>query len=118
MSSSSLMAPSSTKGSVTMRLSQLQNLCKRDPLGYSDDYKTQLNRFNASLSILDLNPGQENEDFVELLQFICAVVSKSYKEDGDDVAEKVMKVLAGKCDELHPDTRRACAQSLILMRNR
>eukprot|EP00520_Triparma_pacifica_P003600 CAMPEP_0118640400 /NCGR_PEP_ID=MMETSP0785-20121206/4735_1 /TAXON_ID=91992 /ORGANISM="Bolidomonas pacifica, Strain CCMP 1866" /LENGTH=511 /DNA_ID=CAMNT_0006531789 /DNA_START=24 /DNA_END=1556 /DNA_ORIENTATION=- len=116
--STSLMSNSSTKGSVTMRLSQLQNLCKRDPLGYSDDYRTQLNRFNAELTLLNLDPGKENEEFVELMQFVTAVVSKSYRDDGDEVANKLEKVLSDKKDELHPDTRRSLVQSLILMRNR
>ena len=83
-----------------MRLSQLQNLCKRDPLGYSDDYRTQAKRFKAELNILKLNPGSENEPFVELLQFICAVVSKSYRDDGEEVVEMVMGLMRDKGEEV------------------
>ena len=42
--------PGSTSGKridVTLKLSQLQNLCKRDPIGYRDDYDAQLRRLKS-----------------------------------------------------------------------
>mmetsp|Transcript_19617 Transcript_19617/g.40691 ORF Transcript_19617/g.40691 Transcript_19617/m.40691 type:complete len:849 (+) Transcript_19617:51-2597(+) len=120
MSSPVAMGPSSSRARVvvTMKLPQLQNLCKRDPLGYKDDYEGQLVRFNSELSILHLNPSVSSSRFVVLLQFICAVVSSAYKKDSPEVSASVMGLLKEKGDVLHPATRKACAQSLILLRNR
>jgi protein SDA1 len=109
---------SGLKGSVTMKLSQLQNLCKRDPAGYADDYQSQLSRFAAELHILESSPGRESSKLVDLMQFVAAVTSSAYKADAAQVAAKLTSLLSTHAAALHADTRRAAAQCLVLMRNR
>ena len=109
---------SGLKGSVTMKLSQLQDLCKRDPLGYEDDYQQQFTRFNAELDILVLNPARDAPKFIELLNFVAAVTSSAYKQDARQAAASITALLKKHGGRMHQDTRRSCAGALILMRNR
>ena len=95
-----MLSSSSTKASVTLKLSQLQNLCKRDPEGYREDYQTQLVRFTSECDVLAMNPSAENSRFVEVMQFVCAVVSKSYREDANGVAATLMGLLGDKGGEV------------------
>ena len=37
---------------VTLKLTQLQNLCKRDPVAYYDDYSAQVRRLSAELQVM------------------------------------------------------------------
>ncbi len=115
---SQTLSSSGTKAPVTLNLPQLQNLCKRDPAGYKDDYKTQSLRFDAELKILLLDPGKENDTFVELMQFMAAVVSSAYRSDAPSASATFISLLKDHGSSLHPTTRRSCAQSLILLRNR
>ena len=39
---------------VTLKLPQLQNLCKRDPVGYREDYDAQCRRLTAELQVRQL----------------------------------------------------------------
>ncbi|GMI16613.1 hypothetical protein TrLO_g15633 [Triparma laevis f. longispina] len=113
-----MISSSGQKGPVTMKLAQLQNLCKRDPEGYIDDYQSQLLRFNSEVQILELNPSSANPRFIELMQFITAVVSSSYRSDSESVAQTVMSLLSNKSNNLHSEIRLQLVKSLILMRNR
>jgi protein SDA1 len=82
---------------VTLKLSQLQNFCKRDPTGYKDDYDAQVRRLESEMGILALQPSTEpSARLVELIQFAAAVSSSSYKgKDSDHIAEMLMNLLLG-----------------------
>jgi protein SDA1 len=47
---------SSSTNDVTLKLAQLQNLCKRDPVAYRDDYDAQVRRLEAELNVLRHEP--------------------------------------------------------------
>eukprot|EP00970_Alexandrium_tamarense_P008423 scaffold1596_cov176-Alexandrium_tamarense.AAC.2 len=96
----------STKGATTgagsrstlpLKLSQLQNFCKRDPDGYKEDYDAQSRRLVSLVGILLLSPNADpSPSLVELIQFMAAVSSSSYKgEDSDRVADLLMDLLVG-----------------------
>jgi protein SDA1 len=82
---------------VTLKLSQLQNFCKRDPTGYKEDYDAQVRRLESEMGILALQPSTEpSPRLVELIQFAAAVSSSSYKGKGSDhIAEMLMNLLVG-----------------------
>jgi protein SDA1 len=82
---------------VTLKLSQLQNFCKRDPAGYKEDYDAQVRRLESEMGILALQPSTEpSARLVELIQFAAAVSSSSYKgKDSDHIAEMLMNLLLG-----------------------
>ena len=45
-----------TRVEVTLKLPQLQNLVKRDPQGYREDYDAQVRRLESECGILQLSP--------------------------------------------------------------
>ena len=133
-----------TRPDVTLKLSQLQNLCKRDPDGHRADYDAQIRRLQSECHILSLNPSAKPPDTLsELIQFAAAVSSSSYdQKTSDAVANLLVCLLLGKSHEdngqdpdshfksldslalpasaltLHRDVRKSCVSSLILMRNK
>ena len=90
-----------TRRDVTLKLPQLQNLCKRDPASYRDDYDRQVRRLRSECSILALSPGAKPDDnLVELIQFAAAVSSSSYKgEESDRIAALLIDLLLGQCSD-------------------
>ncbi|CAG8767337.1 15072_t:CDS:1, partial [Racocetra fulgida] len=49
---------------------QLQNLIKRDPLSYKEDFLQQYRHYESQLTILQLKPDEEAEEFGNLVTFI------------------------------------------------
>lgn len=54
-------------------LPQLQNLIKRDPSSYREEFMQQYNHYLSLLEVFRLNPGQENKSLDELVMFIAQV---------------------------------------------
>lgn len=54
-------------------LPQLQNLIKRDPESYRDEFLQQYNFWKNTLEIFKLNPGKENKSLEELVMFLAQV---------------------------------------------
>mmetsp|Transcript_7410 Transcript_7410/g.10794 ORF Transcript_7410/g.10794 Transcript_7410/m.10794 type:complete len:804 (+) Transcript_7410:66-2477(+) len=133
-----------TRVDVTLKISQLQNLCKRDPEGYREDYDAQVRRLESECGILSLSPSSNpSPRLVELIQFAAAVSSSSYKgKESDKIADLLINLLLGSSSNekpkeaqnnrhaaisfslpasaisLHRDVRKACVSALILMRNK
>ena len=127
-----------TKVDVTLKLPQLQNLCKRDPKGYREDYDAQVRRLESECGILKLSPQTPSPRLIELIQFAAAVSSSSYKgEESDRIANMFIELLVGGPEtsnettkanvhmtmpasalQLHRDVRKSCVSALILMRNK
>jgi protein SDA1 len=126
---------------VTLKLSQLQNLVKRDPEGHRSDYDAQIRRLQSECHILSLNPSSKPPTHLsELIQFAAAVSSSSYDQETiDSVANLLVCLLLGKSHEnveedhfksldaltlpssaliLHKEVRKSCVSALILMRNK
>lgn len=83
---------------VTLKLSQLQNLCKRDPQGHRTDYDAQIRRLQSECHILSLSPSaRPSPQLSELIQFAAAVSSSSYdSRTSDMVANLLVCLLLGK----------------------
>ncbi|KAL3773937.1 hypothetical protein ACHAWO_004545 [Cyclotella atomus] len=133
---------SKNRSALPLKLSQLQNFCKRDPAGYKEDYDAQSRRLVSLVGILLISPNADpSPSLVELIQFMAAVSSSSYKgEESDKVASLLMDLLVGSSNGvqelgidgnanlhstlpsaallLHRDIRKACVSALILMRNK
>jgi protein SDA1 len=52
---------------------QLQNLIKRDPESYREEFLQQYNFWKNTLEIFKLNPGKENKSLEELVMFFAQV---------------------------------------------
>ncbi|KAL7443276.1 hypothetical protein ACHAXH_007075 [Discostella pseudostelligera] len=86
-----------SRSTLPLKLSQLQNFCKRDPDGYKEDYDAQSRRLVSLVGILSLSPNADpSPSLVELIQFMAAVSSSSYKgEESDRIAALLMDLLVG-----------------------
>jgi protein SDA1 len=144
MSGAGVATGAGTKVDVTLKLPQLQNLCKRDPAGYKEDYDAQVRRLESECGILKLSPQSPSPRLVELIQFAAAVSSSSYKgEESDRIAAMLIELLVGSpaaddtnknsskaqklgaqmtmptaALQLHREVRKTCVSALILMRNK
>ena len=107
-----------TRVDVTLKLSQLQNLCKRDPAGYKEDYDAQVRRLDSECKILGLSADSASKRLEELIQFCAAVSSSSYKQEVDMISSLLIDLLSNNMHHLHRDIRKACVSALILMRNK
>jgi len=102
---------------VTLKLSQLQNLCKRDPAGYREDYDAQVRRLESEFGILALQASSSSSEksekrLEELIQFAAAVSSSSYKgPESDRIAGMLMGVLVGMPPDVSSAASSAAAAS-------
>jgi hypothetical protein len=63
---------------LTANLPQLQNLIKRDPKAYKEEFLQQWNHYNSIRQIFHMSPDEQAQHFRELVAFIsqvCAVKS-------------------------------------------
>jgi protein SDA1 len=58
---------------LTSNLPQLQNLIKRDPIGYKEEFVQQWNHYNSIRQIVSINPDEQAQHFRELVAFIAQV---------------------------------------------
>lgn len=56
-------------------LPQLQNLIKRDPQSYKDDFLQQYQFFLNTIQIFKLSPDKENKSLDELVMFFAQVTT-------------------------------------------
>ncbi|KAJ1954134.1 Severe Depolymerization of Actin, partial [Linderina pennispora] len=98
-------------------LPQLQNLIKRDPSSYREEFKQQLQHFEASLAIFELKPDEEAREFGEQINFLSQV-AKCYPRDCMHFPDKLIGLLQKHYPVLNSDLRRSIVQALILLRSR
>ncbi|XP_053962212.1 protein SDA1 homolog [Anastrepha ludens] len=98
-------------------LPQLQNLIKRDPDSYRDDFRQQYQHFLSSLEVFALNPGEENQSLDELVMFI-AQVAQCYPEECVKFPQHLVDLLKNHATTLDPIMRNCFVKALILMRNK
>ncbi|KAJ2794369.1 Severe Depolymerization of Actin, partial [Coemansia furcata] len=98
-------------------LPQLQNLIKRDPYSYQEEFVQQLSHFEASLAIFELKPDEEAKEFGELINFLSQV-AKCYPKKCTRFPKQLIDLLQKHYPVLNGDLRKAIVQALILLRSR
>ena len=98
-------------------LPQLQNLIKRDPESYKDEFTQQYRHFESTLQVFELSPSEYNKSLDEHVMFL-AQVAKCYPEDLSELPQKLISILAKNSTVLHPEMRMSLCKSLILLRHR
>ena len=66
---------------LTSNLPQLQNLIKRDPPAYKEEFLQQWNHYNSIRQIFQINPDENAQHFRELVSFIAQVPYPPYSND-------------------------------------
>ncbi|KAH9857763.1 SDA1-domain-containing protein [Lenzites betulinus] len=102
---------------LTSNLPQLQNLIKRDPTAYKEEFLQQWNHYNSIRQIFQINPDENAQHFRELVAFI-AQVSQCYPKETVDFPSQLSTLLLESYGTLSPDTRRSLVQNLVMLRNK
>ncbi|WFD43886.1 Severe Depolymerization of Actin [Malassezia psittaci] len=119
----------------TSNLPALQNLLKREPSAYAEEFLAQWNHYeslrrifasgigqqleggnDAGVHTLRLNKDQQ-EEFQQLLTFVTQL-APSYPKVTAALPEHLSDLLLVHHAQLGPDVRRACFQALTMLRNR
>ena len=58
---------------LIINLAQLQDKIKRDPEGYKEEFNAQFIRYKTSLELYQLYPDNDNEQLIELMNFLAAI---------------------------------------------
>ncbi|XP_026725307.1 protein SDA1 homolog [Trichoplusia ni] len=98
-------------------LTQLQNLIKRDPESYKEEFHQQLSHFETTLEIFNLNPTQYNKKLDEQAMFL-AQVAQCYLSEMKLFPQKIVDILKTHNTVLHNDMRLSLCKCLILLRNK
>lgn len=99
------------------KLPQLQNLIKRDPLSYKDEFTLQLHYYQSLLQAFRLHPTEQNKELEELVMFL-AQVSQCYEEEMKLFPQDIVELLKSYNTQLDPEMRMTFCRALILLRNK
>ncbi|KAK0483327.1 SDA1-domain-containing protein [Armillaria novae-zelandiae] len=102
---------------LTSNLPQLQNLIKRDPTAYKEEFLQQWNHYNSIRQIFQANPSEHAQQFRELVTFI-AQVAPCYPKETAEFPSHLSALLLENYATLSPDTRKALVQNLVMLRNK
>eukprot|EP01035_Chromulina_nebulosa_P027647 gene27647-36390_t len=102
---------------LMLNLAQLQNLIKRDPDAYKEEFLMQKRSFDNELEIFKLKPDKQSERFLELVTFMSHVCP-CYPDECGKLPIDLLQLLENQAAVLHPDVREKLFQSLVLMRNK
>ena len=110
--------PSSTKSArQPLTLPMLQNLMKRDPLGYVDEFRRRYRHFQSVLALQREQPSADAKEMVANVNFISAV-SPCFPKDAAELPAQLAGLLEEQHDALDSSLRAALFQALVLLRNR
>ncbi|XP_029644018.1 protein SDA1 homolog [Octopus sinensis] len=98
-------------------LPQLQNLIKRDPQSYCDEFLQQHQHFISTLEIFQLKPSQYSKSLDEMIMFL-AQVAHCYAEHLTDFPQQLKELLLRHSTVLDPTIRMSLCRALILLRNK
>ncbi|KAM9961689.1 hypothetical protein ACTFIR_004547 [Dictyostelium discoideum] len=104
-------------GTRILDLLQLQNLTKRDPSAYKEEFLLQYQHYLTQLQIFQLKPTKEFKHFSQLVSYLSHVCV-CYPKELSEFPKQISDLLENNCNNLEPELRRILAKSLILMRNR
>ncbi|KAL4680116.1 hypothetical protein H8957_007380, partial [Semnopithecus entellus] len=96
-------------------LPQLQNLIKRDPPAYIEEFLQQYNHYKSNVEIFKLQPNKPSKELAELVMFM---ISHCYPEYLSNFPQEVKDLLSCNHTVLDPDLRMTFCKALILLRNK
>lgn len=98
-------------------LPQLQNLIKRDPQSYLDEFLQQYRHYQSNVQIFKLQPDKPNKELAELVMFL-AQVGHCYLQHMSTFPQELSELLLAHHTVLDPDLRMTFCKALILLRNK
>ncbi|XP_041054621.1 protein SDA1 homolog isoform X1 [Carcharodon carcharias] len=98
-------------------LPQLQNLIKRDPRSYTEEFTQQFHHYQSNVRIFKLQPDKPSKELSELVMFL-AQVAHCYPTELANFAQELKDLLFSHHTVLDPDLRMTFCKALILLRNK
>lgn len=96
----------------------LQNLVKRDPQSYREEFLQQYAHYESLRDLFIANPdGQNSDELAELIGFVTAVCSCFPKETAN-FPDELKSLISKNHRELSPALREKIIQCLVMMRNK
>ncbi|KAG0683994.1 Severe Depolymerization of Actin [Pichia californica] len=96
----------------------LQNLVRRDPESYYEEFLQQYSHYESMRDIFLLNPSTEDsEEFGEVINFMSFVCS-SYPKETAKFPDELATILTKNHAELDPELREKIVQCLVMLRNK
>jgi protein SDA1 len=102
---------------LTSNLPQLQNLIKRDPDAYREEFLQQYSHYSSIRQLFESNPDEQAQNFRELVTFISHV-AQCYPKETATFPSQLSKLLLESYTSLSPDTRKTLVQNLVMLRNK
>ncbi|WVN86443.1 uncharacterized protein L203_101607 [Cryptococcus depauperatus CBS 7841] len=113
---------------LTSNLPQLQNLIKRDPEGYREEFLVQYNHYlsllrlhTASSIVTSTSNDKTNHLFADLITFISQV-AQCYPEDTKELPKQLNDLLlggeSGSSGAVDGDLRKTVVKNLVMLRNK
>ncbi|XP_015187551.1 PREDICTED: protein SDA1 homolog [Polistes dominula] len=96
---------------------QLQNLIKRDPESYKEEFLQQYLHYKTTLDIFSLSPNEFNKRLDELIIFMTQV-SHCYPDELKTFPQEIIDILRKHNTVLDNDMRMTFCKALIQMRNK
>uniref|UniRef100_A0A4W4GDD6 Protein SDA1 n=1 Tax=Electrophorus electricus TaxID=8005 RepID=A0A4W4GDD6_ELEEL len=85
-------------------LPQLQNLIKRDPKSYTEEFLQQYRHYQSNIQVFKHQPDKPNKDLAELVMFL-AQVGHCYLEELANFPQELTELLLNHHTLLEPDLR-------------
>ncbi|XP_074084572.1 protein SDA1 homolog [Macrotis lagotis] len=98
-------------------LPQLQNLIKRDPAAYVEEFMQQYNHYKSNVEIFKLQPNKPSKELAELVMFL-AQVGHCYPEHLVNFPQQLKELLSYNHTVLDAGLRMTFCKALMLLRNR
>nr|XP_057908281.1 protein SDA1 homolog [Doryrhamphus excisus] len=98
-------------------LPQLQNLIKRDPQSYVDEFLQQYRHYQSNIQIFKLQPDKPNKELADLIMFL-AQVGHCYLQHLSTFPQELTEILLSHHTVVQPDLRMTFCKALILLRNK
>ncbi|XP_077294253.1 SDA1 domain containing protein Mys45A [Arctopsyche grandis] len=98
-------------------LPQLQNLLKREPDTYREEFIQQYRHFESTLEVFRLSPSQQCQALQEQVNFL-AQVAHCFAEELRLLPQQLADLLDSHNSILDPEMRMAFCKALILLRNK
>ncbi|KAH8116301.1 SDA1-domain-containing protein [Phellopilus nigrolimitatus] len=102
---------------LSSNLPQLQNLIKRDPAAYKEEFLQQWNHYRSILNIFQANPVEQSEQFRDMITFISQV-APCYPNETTNFSAELSSLLLNHYGELNADTKRSLISNLIILRKK
>uniref|UniRef100_A0A3B3S0J4 Protein SDA1 n=1 Tax=Paramormyrops kingsleyae TaxID=1676925 RepID=A0A3B3S0J4_9TELE len=98
-------------------LPQLQNLIKRDPQSYTEEFLQQYRHYQSNVQILKLQPDKPSKELGELVMFLSQV-AHCYQQQMSSFPQELIEILLNHHTVLDSDLRMTLCKALILLRNK